>query len=106
MIRIRVATDAWYPQVNGVVHTLSEIARVAEPLGATLTFLTPRGFLWVPLPPYPAQRRPGPGAVAATPRTAPAAIGGCPPQRDPCRDRRAERPSRAALLRAQRPRLH
>jgi glycosyltransferase involved in cell wall biosynthesis len=56
MIRILVATDAWFPQVNGVVHTLSEIARVAEPLGATLTFLTPAGFPTVPLPTYPSVR--------------------------------------------------
>ena len=42
MIRILVATDAWYPQVNGVVHTLSEVARVAEPLGATLSTLVAR----------------------------------------------------------------
>jgi glycosyltransferase involved in cell wall biosynthesis len=56
MIRILVATDAWYPQVNGVVHTLSAIARVAEPLGATLTFLTPEGFPTVPMPTYPSVR--------------------------------------------------
>jgi glycosyltransferase involved in cell wall biosynthesis len=56
MIRILVATDAWHPQVNGVVHTLSEIARVAEPLGATLTFLTAEGFPTVPLPTYPGIR--------------------------------------------------
>ena len=52
MIRILVATDAWYPQVNGVVHTLSEVARVAEPLGATLSFLTSQGLPTVPIPSY------------------------------------------------------
>jgi glycosyltransferase involved in cell wall biosynthesis len=56
MIRILVATDAWYPQLNGVVHTLSEIARVAEPMGATLSFLTSEGLPTVPLPSYPSIR--------------------------------------------------
>jgi len=67
MIRILVATDAWHPQVNGVVHTLREIARVAEPLGATLSFLTPQGFPTVPLPTYPGIRLALalPGQVAA-----------------------------------------
>jgi len=56
MIRILVATDAWHPQVNGVVHTLSEVARVAEPLGATLSFLTSEGLPTVPVPSYPSVR--------------------------------------------------
>ncbi|HLN09403.1 MAG TPA: glycosyltransferase, partial [Xanthobacteraceae bacterium] len=66
-MRILVATDAWHPQVNGVVHTLREIARVAEPLGATLSFLTPQGFPTVPLPTYPGIRLALalPGQVAA-----------------------------------------
>ncbi len=64
MIRILVATDAWYPQVNGVVHTLSEVARVAEPLGATLAFLTTEGLRTVPLPTYPDIR-----LALVTPRT-------------------------------------
>jgi hypothetical protein len=53
MIRILVATDAWHPQVNGVVQTLSELARASVPLGAELRFLSPDGFPTVPLPTYP-----------------------------------------------------
>jgi len=53
MIRILVATDAWHPQVNGVVQTLSEVARAAAPLGAELIFLSPDEFPTVPLPTYP-----------------------------------------------------
>ena len=66
MIRILVATDAWHPQVNGVVQTLSEIARAAVPLGAELCFLSPDGFPTVPLPTYPEIRLalPHPGAIA------------------------------------------
>jgi hypothetical protein len=53
MIRILVATDAWHPQVNGAVQTLSELARASAPLGAELRFLSPDGFPTVPLPTYP-----------------------------------------------------
>jgi len=34
-------TDAWAPQVNGVVRTLMMLAEAAEPLGAKVVFLTP-----------------------------------------------------------------
>jgi glycosyltransferase involved in cell wall biosynthesis len=53
MIRILVATDAWHPQVNGVVQTLSELARAAASLGAELSFLSPNEFPTLPLPTYP-----------------------------------------------------
>ena len=43
-MRILVATDAWYPQVNGVVRTLTSLARSASALGADIKFLTPEGF--------------------------------------------------------------
>jgi glycosyltransferase involved in cell wall biosynthesis len=55
-MRILVATDAWHPQINGVVHTLGEVARAAAPLGATFAFLTPEGFPSLPLPTYPGMR--------------------------------------------------
>jgi len=66
MIHVLVATDAWHPQVNGVVQTLSEIARAAEPLGANLRFLSPDAFPTVPLPTYPEIRLalPQPGVIA------------------------------------------
>ncbi|MGP0093635.1 MAG: glycosyltransferase family 4 protein [Xanthobacteraceae bacterium] len=52
-MRILVATDAWQPQVNGVVRTLMMLAKAAEPLGAKVMFLTPQNFRSVPLPTYP-----------------------------------------------------
>jgi glycosyltransferase involved in cell wall biosynthesis len=52
-MRILVATDAWAPQVNGVVRTLMMLAKAAEPLGAKVVFLTPEDFHSVPLPTYP-----------------------------------------------------
>ncbi len=43
-MRILIATDAWHPQVNGVVRTLTSLARSAAALGADIEFLTPDGF--------------------------------------------------------------
>ncbi len=53
MIRILVATDAWRPQVNGVVHTLERMSAAARELNAEFVFLTPQGFASLPLPTYP-----------------------------------------------------
>ena len=66
-MRILVATDAWRPQVNGVVRTLSALARAARGLGAEIDFLSPEGFWSVPIPSYPQLRLalPSPGAIAA-----------------------------------------
>jgi glycosyltransferase involved in cell wall biosynthesis len=51
-MRILVATDAWHPQVNGVVHSLQATAAAAEALGAEVLFLTPAGFPSFALPTY------------------------------------------------------
>ncbi len=55
-MRILVATDAWHPQVNGVVRTLTSLARSASALGAEIDFLTPDGFPSVDVPTYPGLR--------------------------------------------------
>ena len=55
-MRILIATDAWRPQVNGVVHTLEATAQAADALGAKVAFLTPEGFPSVALPSYPGIR--------------------------------------------------
>ena len=34
-MRILVATDAWHPQVNGVVRTLTKLADAAKALGVS-----------------------------------------------------------------------
>jgi glycosyltransferase involved in cell wall biosynthesis len=64
-MKILVATDAWHPQVNGVVRTLGHVAREAHALGAQLEFLTPTEFWTLPMPSYPEIRLalPGPGDV-------------------------------------------
>ena len=55
-MRILIATDAWHPQVNGVVRTLTSLKRAAGSLGADIDFLTPEGFPSLELPTYPGLR--------------------------------------------------
>ncbi len=52
MTKVLVATDAWYPQVNGVVRSLESLASAAREFGATFRFLTPEDFKTVGLPGY------------------------------------------------------
>jgi 1,2-diacylglycerol 3-alpha-glucosyltransferase/glucuronosyltransferase len=52
-MRILIATDAWRPQVNGVVHSLEQMSAAASKQGALCEFLTPQGFATLPLPTYP-----------------------------------------------------
>jgi glycosyltransferase involved in cell wall biosynthesis len=53
---VLIATDAWRPQINGVVRTLESLAHSARRHGARVEFLTPDGFPSVPLPTYPGLR--------------------------------------------------
>jgi glycosyltransferase involved in cell wall biosynthesis len=66
LMRVLIATDAWHPQVNGVVRTLTSLAASAHRLGVEVAFLTPEGFPSVPVPTYPGLRcaLPGPREVA------------------------------------------
>lgn len=52
-MKILVATDAWHPQVNGVVRTLAHLAQEASALGVEISFLAPDAFFTLPLPGYP-----------------------------------------------------
>ncbi len=52
-MRVMIATDAWHPQVNGVVRTLTTLAATAPALGAEIVFLTGEGLRSFPLPTYP-----------------------------------------------------
>jgi glycosyltransferase involved in cell wall biosynthesis len=61
-MRIGIVTDAWRPQTNGVVTTLSRTARCLTEMGHTVALLTPEGLATVPCPTYPEIRltlRPG-----------------------------------------------
>jgi glycosyltransferase involved in cell wall biosynthesis len=51
-MRILVATDAFRPQVNGVVRSLESLAKSAPAFGAEIDFLSPQGFPTIPLPTY------------------------------------------------------
>jgi glycosyltransferase involved in cell wall biosynthesis len=53
MMRIMLVTDAWDPQVNGVVRTLKSTARELQAMGHTVDFLTPLEFHTLPCPTYP-----------------------------------------------------
>jgi len=56
MMRVLIATDAWHPQVNGIVRTLGSLAASARRLGVAIDFLTPDGFPSLPVPTYPGLR--------------------------------------------------
>ncbi len=55
-MKVLVATDAWRPQVNGVVRTLASLARAAQKLGVEIEFLSPEGFWTFSVPTYPGLR--------------------------------------------------
>jgi glycosyltransferase involved in cell wall biosynthesis len=52
-LRILLVTDAWEPQVNGVVRTLKTTARELTAMGHEVRFLTPLEFRTLPCPTYP-----------------------------------------------------
>ena len=52
-MRILLVTDAWAPQVNGVVVTLANTVRWLERWGHEVHVLSPEGFRTVPTPTYP-----------------------------------------------------
>lgn len=52
-MRILIATDAWHPQVNGVVRTYERLEIEAKKLGAEISFVTPSDFFSFPCPTYP-----------------------------------------------------
>jgi glycosyltransferase involved in cell wall biosynthesis len=52
-VKIVIVTDAWSPQVNGVVRTLQATRRELERCGHTVSMITPESFVTVPCPRYP-----------------------------------------------------
>jgi glycosyltransferase involved in cell wall biosynthesis len=52
-VRLAVVTDAWLPQINGVVRSLQAVAGELETLGHRISFITPQQFLSLPCPTYP-----------------------------------------------------
>lgn len=52
-MKIMMVTDAWEPQVNGVVRTLKSTARELQAMGHRVDLLTPLEFSTVACPTYP-----------------------------------------------------
>jgi glycosyltransferase involved in cell wall biosynthesis len=52
-MKILIVTDAWEPQVNGVVRTLKQTRRELVKLGHEVDLLTPLEFKTLPCPTYP-----------------------------------------------------
>lgn len=53
MSSILIVTDAWHPQINGVVRSLELTADQLEAIGVRVAFLTPQSFKTLPCPTYP-----------------------------------------------------
>jgi len=51
-LKVMIVTDAWSPQVNGVVRTLEVLGRELQRLGHEVRYVTPQGRFTVPLPTY------------------------------------------------------
>ena len=51
-MRVLVVTDAWHPQVNGVVRSLEQLEAEARRIGEEIVFITPEQFRTVPMPGY------------------------------------------------------
>lgn len=52
-MNILIITDAWTPQVNGVVRTISTVRGELEAMGHTVEVIGPDRFRTVPMPTYP-----------------------------------------------------
>ena len=53
MTRITIVTDAWHPQVNGVVRSIENTNTELERMGVEVCMVTPQNFHSVPCPTYP-----------------------------------------------------
>lgn len=65
MARILIATDAWHPQVNGVVRTLDTTSQLLRGRGHNVEVIQPGDYSAIPIPFYPEIRLsfPRPGRV-------------------------------------------
>lgn len=69
-MRIAIVTDAWSPQVNGVVRTLQAVIGEIEAMGHVVEIIAPDGFASLPCPTYPEIRLSIAGASAVGRRIA------------------------------------
>ena len=68
MARITIVTDAWYPQVNGVVRTTDMTAKTLRDFGHTVDIVEPTGLLSLGVPFYPEVRLSFPYSAAISKR--------------------------------------
>ena len=52
-MKVMIITDAWSPQVNGVVRTLTTTRREMQAMGHQVEILSPLEFRTLPCPTYP-----------------------------------------------------
>jgi len=71
-MKLALVTDAWLPQVNGVVTTLQRTRGVLEARGHTVAVVSPDHYRTLPCPSYPEIRLAlwpgGPGTVPVASR--------------------------------------
>ncbi len=76
-MQIVIATDAWFPQVNGVVRTLAQTTALLEHWGHRVEVLSPSRFRTIACPTYPEIRlalRAGPGVARRLQEIQPEAV--------------------------------
>jgi hypothetical protein len=88
-----VATDAWHPQINGVVRTFERMVEELGACGIDVTMLAPSAFRTIACPTYPEIRL----AISRS-STVRAAIVAAAPDPRPHRNGRAARLRRPALV--------
>jgi len=52
-VKLLLATDAWFPQINGVVRTLSTVVEKLQRMGHEVEVIATGDFPTVPMPSYP-----------------------------------------------------
>lgn len=52
-MRILIISDAWHPQINGVVRTLTETIKQLKAFGNVVELISPQQFKTIPCPTYP-----------------------------------------------------
>ncbi len=76
-MKIVIATDAWHPQINGVVRTYENVAENLKVNGHEVYLITPLDFVTIPCPTYPSINLavlPGTGVKRCLEMTQPDAI--------------------------------
>jgi hypothetical protein len=99
-MRILIVSDAWFPQVNGVVRTLSVVADKLRAMGDTVEVIGPDRFRSMPTPGYAEIR------LAIAPKRKLARLRGIQTGDYPYRHRRTARLGHASPLPAQSLALH